>query len=85
MLGFVIVVERRNEENKMLAFLKTQRVHVKPDGDKWVTWQGNTIDNFANDLRCWGIKTAIYNILWLWKYRHEENASDIPASHDVLV
>lgn len=69
----------------MISFLRTQRVHVKPAGDGWITWRGNTMDNFVNDWRCFGLDVAVYNIVWLWRTRREENAGDVPASYDVLV
>lgn len=52
-------------------FLRKKRTTVKPvslEADsKWIVTQGNTVTEFMDDLRRYGMATALWNIRWQWR------------------
>ena len=58
----------------MLVFLRRKATFVKPlaKDTELFGWQHSTMtyaEAFTDDLRRYGFRVAIYNIVWLWRNR----------------
>ncbi len=59
----------------MINFLFTKMVSVEPEGAMWGVFEyRNRIEYFFWSWRKFSRATAIENIVWLWKHRHEPHA-----------
>jgi hypothetical protein len=59
----------------LLHFLFHRYIEVKPVKvnlpGSWLAQETNTARAFLDDTKRYGLKTAIYNITWLWRHRYE--------------
>ena len=53
----------------IINFLKRKAVWIKPVGDKWGVFKMTYWESFWDDINNSGLRIAIQNIVWLWKYR----------------
>lgn len=47
------------------------RTHVLPEAGRWVARQQTPMQAFGYDVRHFGLRVALHNLLWLWVHRHD--------------